>query len=215
MIWIYTTVLKELPGKPPSLVEDHRISKNNYIFRYGETWVESLRNFSSTSKLCCISDLVIFMVKEIYKIMKRSVHKDDILIVDDALRLIKSRSTITRKQKNMYLNWWSLPFHGLQYETTNNGCPVGNIPELIPLDIIIIVYWVAFFLKGKKMMSKKRDLFTPPRSKPRVESSTSRNCKKRIASFNTNDRRYWLIVWSVWNLLLHAWRGHWRSSRHE
>ena len=43
---------------------------------YGETWVNNLRDYSFMSKLCCISDLIRFMVKEGEKITKGSVYED-------------------------------------------------------------------------------------------------------------------------------------------
>ena len=64
---IYESALKELPGKPMTLVKDHRKSKNNYFSRYGNIWVEKFKNSSFISKLCCISDMVRFIVKEGYK----------------------------------------------------------------------------------------------------------------------------------------------------
>ena len=36
-------------------------------------------------KFCCITDLIRFMMKEADKLMKGSVHEDDLFIVRDAL----------------------------------------------------------------------------------------------------------------------------------
>ena len=79
LVAIYENALKESPGKPTPLEKDHRKSKNTYVYRYEETWVENLNNCSLVYKFCCISDLIRFMVKEVEKIMKRSVHEDEFL----------------------------------------------------------------------------------------------------------------------------------------
>ena len=78
-VTIYESALKSLPEKLTPLVKDHRKAKNPYFSRYGETWVEKLNNSSFMSKLCCISYMIRFMVKEGEKIMKGSVHEDDFL----------------------------------------------------------------------------------------------------------------------------------------
>ena len=67
---IYESALKELPGKPMTLVKDHRKSKNPYLSRYGEIFLDNLNNTSSMSNCICINDMVIFMVKERDNIMK-------------------------------------------------------------------------------------------------------------------------------------------------
>ena len=75
---IYEHGLEALPGKSMPSIKDHRKSKNPYLSRYGDIWVENLKPSSSMSKLCCITDLIWFMVKESEKLMKGSVHEDDI-----------------------------------------------------------------------------------------------------------------------------------------
>ena len=76
LVAIYENTLQELPGKPTPLVKDHRNLKNPYLSRYVETLVEKLNNYSFMSQCCCISDLIIFMIKEWDKIMNGSVHED-------------------------------------------------------------------------------------------------------------------------------------------
>ena len=61
---IYEHGLVALPGKPTPPIKDHKKAKNSYLSRYGERWVEKLKSSSSMSKLCCITDLIRFMMKE-------------------------------------------------------------------------------------------------------------------------------------------------------
>ena len=84
--------------------------------------------------LCCITDLICFMMKEAENPMKGSVHEDDLFIVHDALVLMTSKETIGCMKEKNYFHRWLLPMNGLQYGTTYAGRPVGNSPEFMPLD---------------------------------------------------------------------------------
>ena len=77
--------LVALPGKPTPSIKDHRKAKNTYFQRCGESWVEKLKLSSSMSKFCCITDLIRFMMKETEKLMKGSVHEDNLFIAHDDL----------------------------------------------------------------------------------------------------------------------------------
>ena len=82
---IYYHALVALPGKPTPSIKDHRKARNPYYSRYGERWVEKLKSSSSMLKFCCITDLILFMMKEAENLMKGSVHEDDFFILHDAL----------------------------------------------------------------------------------------------------------------------------------
>ena len=86
------------------------------------------------SKLCCITDLIRFMMKEAEKLMKGSVHDDNLFIVHDDLVLMTSKETTTLMKNNKYYHRWFLPMNELQDGTPYAGRPVGNSPEFIPLD---------------------------------------------------------------------------------
>ena len=86
------------------------------------------------SKFCCITDLIRFMMKESEKLMKVSVHEDDLFIVHDALVLITVKETIKWMKENYYFHRWLLPMNGLQDRTPYAGRPVGNSPNVMPLD---------------------------------------------------------------------------------
>ena len=97
---IYEHQLVALPGKPTPSIKDHRKEKNPHFSRYGERWVEKLKSSSSMSKFCCITDLIRFMMKESEKLMKGSVHEDDLFIVHNALVLMTSKETIKWMKEN-------------------------------------------------------------------------------------------------------------------
>ena len=85
---IFDIALQALPGNPPSPFKDHRKSKNPYLSRYGEIWVDKLKSSTKMSKLCCITGLISFMMNGSDKTMKGSVHEDNFFIVHDDLVLI-------------------------------------------------------------------------------------------------------------------------------
>ena len=53
--------------------------------------MDKLKSSTAMSKLCCITDLIRFMMNEAEKLMKGSVHEDDLFIVHDALVLMTSK----------------------------------------------------------------------------------------------------------------------------
>ena len=55
------------------------------------------------SKFCCITDLIRFMMKESEKLMKGSVHEEDLFMVHDALGLMTSRETIKWMKEKKYI----------------------------------------------------------------------------------------------------------------
>ena len=92
-------------------------SKNSYFLIYGERWVEKLKSSSFKSKFCCITDMIQFMMKEAEKLMKASVHEDDLFIVHDALVLMTAKETIKWMKGNNCFHHWLLLMNGLQDRT--------------------------------------------------------------------------------------------------
>ena len=73
-------------------------------------------------------------MKEAEKLMKGSVHEDNLFIFHDALVLMTAKETIKCMKENNYFHRWLLPMNGFQDRTPYNGRPVGNSPEFMPLD---------------------------------------------------------------------------------
>ena len=113
--------LVALPGKPTPSIKYHRKAKNPYSSRFEERWVEKLKSSSYILKLCCITDLICFMMNEAEKLMKGSVHEEYFFIVHYALVLIIAKETITWMKENNYFHRWLLPMYGLQDGTPYDG----------------------------------------------------------------------------------------------
>ena len=101
--------------------------------------MEKLKSSTATSKFCCNTNLIRFVMNEAKKTMKGSVHEDDFYIVHNALVLMIAKETIKCMKYNDYSPKWLIPLNGMQYGTPYDGRPVGNIPKLMPLDNSIIV----------------------------------------------------------------------------
>ena len=99
--------------------------------------MEKLKSSNAMSKLCCIIDLMFFMMNEAEKMMKGSLHEDDLFIARDAFVLVTAKETINWMRQKGYLHQWLLPLNGLQDHTPYAGRPVGNSPEFIPLDNLL------------------------------------------------------------------------------
>ena len=96
--------------------------------------MEKLKSSTAMSKLCCITNIIMFMMNEAEKLMKGSVHEDIFFIFHDALVLMTAKETINWMRQNGYLQIWLIPLNGLQYGTPYAGRTFGNVPEFMPLD---------------------------------------------------------------------------------
>ena len=66
--------------------------------------MDKLKSSTVMSKLCCITDLIRFMVNEVDKLMKGSVHEDDFFIFHNDFVLITENETIDLMKQNRYLH---------------------------------------------------------------------------------------------------------------
>ena len=62
--------------------------------------MEKLKSSTATSKFCCITDLIRFTTNEAEKLMKGSVHKENLFIFHDALVLMTAKETINWMRHN-------------------------------------------------------------------------------------------------------------------
>ena len=53
--------------------------------------MDKLKSSTAISKLCCITDLIRFMMDEAEKLMKGSAHEEDFFIFHNALVLMKAK----------------------------------------------------------------------------------------------------------------------------
>ena len=87
-----------------------------------------MKSSTAMSKLCCITDLICFMIFEAENLIKGSVHDNYFYIAYGDLVLTKAKETINWMRHNGYLKIWLLPLNGLQDVNPYAGRPIGNIP---------------------------------------------------------------------------------------
>ena len=101
---IYEHGLEALPGKPMTSIKYHRKAKNPYLSMYREICEEKLKSSSYMSKFFCIT---------YDKLMKGSVHEDNLFIVHYALVLMAAEETITWMREKNFFHRWLLPMNVL------------------------------------------------------------------------------------------------------
>ena len=97
------------------------------------------------SKLCCINDLIRFMMSEAEKLMKGSVCEDYFSIFHYFLVFMTSKEMIIWIKENNYFHRRLLPMNGLHDGTPYDGRPVGNSPKFMHLDNSLNRYILHIF----------------------------------------------------------------------
>ena len=65
---------------------------------------DKLKYSTAMSKLCCITDLIRFVMNEAEKLMKGSVHEDNLFILHDDLVLMTAKERINWMRHKGYLH---------------------------------------------------------------------------------------------------------------
>ena len=66
--------------------------------------MDRLKSSTAMAKLCCITDLIRFIMNEVDKLIKGSVHEGDFFIVYNDLVLLTAKETINWMRNNCYLH---------------------------------------------------------------------------------------------------------------
>ncbi len=121
-----------LPGScPPKL--DHRQAAKPYESRFPDTFLDEIKKDQECSPYLCIKDIVWNMVLESERMMKGSKNENNFWFAHDALSTLTANETIAwmkiEQYKGKFLHdYWYLPID------CEAKVPVGNSPELSPLD---------------------------------------------------------------------------------
>ena len=83
--------------------------------------MQKLKSSTEMLKFCCITNLILFMINEGEKLIKGSVHEEDLFIVYNELVLItaKEKNECMRQKGNLHI--WLLPLNGPQDRTPYVG----------------------------------------------------------------------------------------------
>ena len=136
-----------LPDSPPPEI-NHQQADNPYLSRYGEeNWEEQIKKVSGMSKYCDIRDLVLHIDRESREAFKGTPFEESYLFYHDALTTMTDDECKEWMESKGILKRRIYPVLGLNdiivitdsegNEKTSKhyaGRPVGDCPELMPLD---------------------------------------------------------------------------------
>jgi len=121
-------------GNYDSVKVDHTKAQNPYLSRFGKDWETHMRHDIGKEGKVCITDLVEHCIQGTAAVMRGTPHEDDFLFYHDALNQMKDKKTKEWMEKKGFLKRWVLPLNGLNKGGRYDGRPIGNSPELMPLD---------------------------------------------------------------------------------
>ena len=124
-------------GKAPSdLYIDYRTFANPYQERYKENWEKEIKKALS-KKVVCVEDMVTHIFETTKEVFADTKFKDNFYFYHDALSLMTCAETIKWMKEKDYYKHWLLPEMNLNSSGPTaryKGRPVGDSPELMPLD---------------------------------------------------------------------------------
>jgi len=113
---------------------DHRKHSNPYQSRYGEAWEAEIKQVGAMKKIVCIKELITHVVEETRRVMRGTKFEDNFYFYHDALSLMTAAETRKWMLEMDYEKYWLLPMKDLNKGTTYHNRPVGDSPEMMPLD---------------------------------------------------------------------------------
>jgi hypothetical protein len=130
---IKSSIPPSVPPSPPSPI-NHKLADNPYLSLYGDSWLSKIKTVTALSSYCDIQDMVTHIYNETKKLYMGSPYEKNFYFYHDALSQMNNSDTIEWMKLQGYLKHWILPMNGCNEGTTYDNHPVGNTPEIMPLD---------------------------------------------------------------------------------
>jgi hypothetical protein len=134
---LHLLVQGTLAGEPPAnaIPFDHKKEINPYLSRYGPAnWIAKLSKSAFMNKYVSIATLVMHVYTHTKACFAGTQYADNFYFYHDALSLMTAAETVTWMKEQGIHKHWLLPELELNKGTWYEGRPVGNSPELMPLD---------------------------------------------------------------------------------
>ena len=123
------------PGTRPVVTKiDHKLAPNPYKSLYGDDWREKIKTCTGLSRSMSIHMLVQSIYDNSKEVFRGTKHEDNWYFYHDALSLMTADECKEYMQRQGILKHWILPQFGINEGTVYNMRPVGNSPEMMPLD---------------------------------------------------------------------------------
>lgn len=113
--------------KPDDLEVDHAKATNPCLSLHSEDWKVKIKSVANVSSCVCIADLAMHAIEQTF-------HKDEWHFYHDALSLMTFKDCVDYMKREGIYKHWLLPKCGLNEGTEYSQRPVGNSPEMMPLD---------------------------------------------------------------------------------
>jgi predicted flap endonuclease-1-like 5' DNA nuclease len=131
------------PGTYVSVEIDHRKADNPYESLYGADWRARIDESTGMRANVSIRTLWTSVMESTVECFRGTTHEKTFRIYHDALSQLTADETKTwlKTQFHEGRSWfdiWITPLHGLNDGTCYAGRPVGNSPELMPLDCSLL-----------------------------------------------------------------------------
>ena len=127
-------------GACPHVVIDYTKADNPYEARFGDNWMNEIKQVQLLQPYVCVTSLVEYLVEATKKVMQGTLYEGKELFFHDALSLMTAHDTVQWMKEKDYYKYWLLPVLGCNdIVGENKSCyarrPVGNSPELMCLDM--------------------------------------------------------------------------------
>ena len=120
--------------RPQPTIIYHQLSANPYDSLYGTLWMEKIRQSTSMKRTVSINTIVQKIYDNSKEIFKGTKYEHDWYFYHDALSLMTSNSCKKFMTERGIINHWILPQNGLNGNSKYSNRPIGNSPEMMPLD---------------------------------------------------------------------------------
>ena len=127
--------VQAIPGsRPQKIVVKHSEMSNSYKSLYRSQWNQEIFKTITIKRFISINTLVQKMYNNIKKLFQGTVYENNFFFYHDALSLMTSPSCKDFMKKTGIINHWILPQNKLNENTVYSNRPIGNSPEVMPLD---------------------------------------------------------------------------------
>ena len=127
--------LKALPGsRPRPTVINHAEMPNPYESLYGSEWKQVILKTATMKRFILSNRLVKQIYENTKKVFSGSMYKNNFYFYHDTLSLMTSHSCKECMTRTGIINHWVLPQKDINKQTKYFNRPVGNSPEVMPMD---------------------------------------------------------------------------------
>ena len=167
-----------------SVAVDHRKADNPYESLHGAAWREHIDKTPAMQKYVSIQTLWTDVMDSTVEGFRGTTHENDFRIYHDALSQLTADATkewlkTKRHGDRSWFDIWITPLEGLNAGTCFFGRPVGNSPELMPLDCSLLAD-LSHDLSRHVRMTKALDNIDPKKFSRSTPGRLSRSLRRLL-----------------------------------